>query len=92
MTRREHNNAHPDSGPEALAATLLRQLHAVVTTGQAWDPVIAAGGTKGTDVPVAALPFASEAAAPADGGGEPDAGSRNTITPPHIQGSPPAAV
>jgi hypothetical protein len=27
-----------------LAATLLRQLHAVITTGRRWDPVIAAGG------------------------------------------------
>jgi transposase len=28
-----------------LAAALLRQLHAVITTGQRWDPVIASGGT-----------------------------------------------
>jgi hypothetical protein len=28
----------------AIAATLLRQLHAVVTAGQKWDPAIAAGG------------------------------------------------
>jgi len=28
-----------------LAATLLRHLHAVITSGQRWDPVIAAGGT-----------------------------------------------
>jgi hypothetical protein len=27
-----------------LAAALLRQLHAVITTGQRWDPAIAAGG------------------------------------------------
>jgi len=30
----------------ALAAALLRQLHAVITTGQRWNPVIAAGGRK----------------------------------------------
>ena len=29
-----------------IAATILRHLHAVVTTGQAWDPQIAAHGTK----------------------------------------------
>jgi transposase len=28
-----------------LAAALLRQLHAVITTGRRWDPVIASGGT-----------------------------------------------
>jgi hypothetical protein len=27
-----------------LAATLLRHLHAVITSGQRWDPTIAAGG------------------------------------------------
>jgi transposase len=29
-----------------IAAAILRQLHAVITTGQRWDPVIAAHGTK----------------------------------------------
>ena len=28
-----------------LAAALLRQLHAVITTGRRWDPVIASGGS-----------------------------------------------
>ena len=54
LTSREHNKLTPTQAQTAIAATLLRQLHAVVTTGQAWDPVIAAGGTKTTDVPVAA--------------------------------------
>jgi hypothetical protein len=36
-----------------LAAALLRQLHAVITTGQRWDPVIAAGG-RTTQRPAAA--------------------------------------
>ena len=54
LTSREHNKLTPTQAQTALAATLLRQLHAVVTTGQAWDPVIAAGGTKRTDVPLAA--------------------------------------
>ena len=37
-----------------IAAAVLRQLHAVVTTGQAWDPHIAAGETKHNDVTLAA--------------------------------------
>jgi hypothetical protein len=37
-----------------IAAAILRQLHAVITTGQAWDPVIAAHGTKRTPVTMAA--------------------------------------
>jgi transposase len=36
-----------------LAAALLRQLHAVITTGQRWDPAIAAGGRPG-QTPIAA--------------------------------------
>ena len=35
----------------ALAAALLRQLHAVITTRTAWDPAIAAGLTPGTGHP-----------------------------------------
>jgi transposase len=54
LTSREHNKLTPTQAQTAIAATLLRQLHAVVTTGRAWDPVIAAGGTKGTDMPLAA--------------------------------------
>ena len=30
----------------AVAGSLLRQLHAVITTGTAWDPAIAAGTTR----------------------------------------------
>lgn len=29
-----------------LAGAILRQLHAVITTGQAWDPDIATHGTR----------------------------------------------
>jgi transposase len=35
----------------ALAGSLLRQLHAVITTRTPWDPVIAAGGDQGADQP-----------------------------------------
>jgi len=37
-----------------IAAAILRHLHAVVTTGQAWDPQIATGGIKKTRVTLAA--------------------------------------
>ena len=37
-----------------IAAAILRQLHAVVTTGQAWDPQIATAGIKKTSVTLAA--------------------------------------
>ena len=29
-----------------IAAAILRHLHAVITTGQAWDPAIATHGTQ----------------------------------------------
>ncbi len=44
LTTREHNKLKPTQAQTVLAAALLRQLWAVVTTGQAWDPVIAANG------------------------------------------------
>ena len=38
-----------------IAAAILRQLHAVITTGQRWDPVIATHGTTQREVlPIAA--------------------------------------
>jgi transposase len=38
-----------------IAAAILRQLHAVITTGQRWDPVIATHGTNHPEMmPVAA--------------------------------------
>ena len=44
LTRREHNQLSTGQAHAALAAALLRHLHAVITTGQRWDPGIAAGG------------------------------------------------
>lgn len=44
LTSREQNKLKPIQAQTVLAAALLRQLWAVVTTGQAWDPVIAANG------------------------------------------------
>jgi transposase len=37
-----------------IAAAILRHLHAVVTTGQAWDPQIASGATRKSSVTLAA--------------------------------------
>lgn len=54
LTTREQNKLTATQAQAAIAATLLRQLHAVITTGQAWDPAIAAGGTKRTQVTLAA--------------------------------------
>jgi transposase len=45
LTSREHNKLSTGQAHAVLAATLLRHLHAVITSGQRWDPAIAAGGT-----------------------------------------------
>jgi transposase len=47
LTSREHNKLCTGQAHAVIAAALLRQLHAVITTGQRWDAAIAAGGTKG---------------------------------------------
>jgi transposase len=44
-TGREHNRLTPTQAQTAVAGAILRQLYAVVTHQQAWDPVIAARGT-----------------------------------------------
>ena len=38
LTSREHNKLTPTQAQTVIAAAILRHLHAVVTTGQAWDP------------------------------------------------------
>ena len=53
LTTRQVNKLTPTQAQSVIAAALLRQLHAVVVSGQAWDPVIAAHGTR-TTVEVAA--------------------------------------
>lgn len=37
-----------------IAAAILRHLHAIITTGQAWDPVIATRGKHPRALPAAA--------------------------------------
>jgi transposase len=55
LTTRDHNKLAPTQAQAVIAAAILRQLHAVVTTGRAWNPAIAAGGTRHrTTAPAAA--------------------------------------
>ena len=54
LTSREHNKLTPTQAQTVIAAAILRHLHAVITTGQAWDPVIATHGTRHRQAPIAA--------------------------------------
>ena len=45
LTTREQNTLTPTQEQTVIAAAILRQLHAVITTGHAWDPDIAVRGT-----------------------------------------------
>ena len=44
LTSRDHNKLSTGQAHAALAAALLRHLHAVISTGRRWDPAIAVGG------------------------------------------------
>jgi transposase len=46
LTTRETNKLKPTQAQTVVAAALLRQLHAVITTGRAWNPDIATHGTR----------------------------------------------
>jgi transposase len=46
LTKRAQNQLTVTQAQAVIAAAILRQLHAVITTGQRWDPVIATHGTK----------------------------------------------
>ena len=46
LTTRETNKLKPTQAQTAVAAAILRQLHFVVVHRQAWDPVVAAHGTR----------------------------------------------
>jgi transposase len=45
LTTREQNTLTPTQAQTVIAAAILRQLHAVITTGRVWDPDIAVRGT-----------------------------------------------
>ena len=53
LTSRQHNKLATGQAHAVPAAALLRQLHAVITTGQRWAPAIAAGG-RTSQPPIAA--------------------------------------
>jgi transposase len=46
LTTREQNKLTPTQAQTIIAAAILRPLHAVITTRQAWDPVTATQGTR----------------------------------------------
>jgi transposase len=46
LTTRENNRFKPTQAQAVIAAAILRHLHAVVTTGRAWDAQIATQGVK----------------------------------------------
>jgi transposase len=46
LTTREQNKLTPTQAQTVIAAAILRQLHAVITTGRAWDSGIATHGTR----------------------------------------------
>jgi transposase len=46
LTSREQNKLTPTQAQTVIAAAILRQLHAVITTGQAWDPATATHGIR----------------------------------------------
>jgi transposase len=54
LTSREDNKLTPTQAQTVIAAAILRHLHAVITTGQAWDPAIATHGTQHTPQVLAA--------------------------------------
>ena len=54
LTTRETNKLRPTQAQTVIAAAILRHLHAVITTGQTWDPAIATHGTRPRLEPAAA--------------------------------------
>jgi transposase len=54
LTTRETNRLEPVQAQTVIAAAILRQLHAVITTRRAWDPEIATHGTVKKAVTLAA--------------------------------------
>ena len=49
LTHRQTNKLTVPQAQAVIAATILRHLHAVITTGQAWNPTIATHGTEHTE-------------------------------------------
>ena len=53
LTTRERNKLTPTQAQTAVAAAILRQLYAVIVHQQAWDPAVAAHGTRRLEVAAA---------------------------------------
>ena len=45
LAKREQNKLTATQAQAVIAAAILRQLHAVITTGKRWDPLIATHGS-----------------------------------------------
>jgi transposase len=54
LTSRTDNKLTPTQAQTIIAAAILRHLHAVITTGQAWDPITATHGTRHNSAALAA--------------------------------------
>ena len=54
LTSRKENKLTPTQAQTIIAAAILRHLHAVITTGQAWDPAAAAHGARHNSAALAA--------------------------------------
>jgi hypothetical protein len=53
LTSRQNNKLTPTQAQVVIAAAILRLMHAVITTGHKWDPIIATHGTKHHPIPIA---------------------------------------
>ena len=71
LTTRTTNKLEPTQAQTVIAAALLRRLHAVITTRQAWDPARAARGTPGFRRWPPRPPPASDATRQTRGGASP---------------------
>jgi hypothetical protein len=54
LTSRDNNKLTPTQAQAVIAAAILRQLYAVITTGRKWDPFIATHGTNHHPMPMVA--------------------------------------
>lgn len=55
LTTRETNKLKPTQAQTVLAAAILRLLHAVITSGKAWNPEIASHGTRNKPKTISAV-------------------------------------
>jgi transposase len=46
LTSREHSKLTPTQAQTVIAAAIRPHVHAVITTGQRWDPLLATLGTR----------------------------------------------